>query len=305
MTKLKVNFVDFWNGFSKKENYFYHLLSKKYDVEIDEEDPDILFFSVDYSLKRESLKYSNHRCLKIFFTGESVDPNYSQDDPISISNFGANYSIARCDISFSFRPDTDRNMRLPLWALHIDWFNVGSYGDNPSFLIPIDDLESNRFIEYPKSKFCAAVFSNPTKERLSLVNKISGYSKVDCYGSPFGNHSHGELSKMEVLKNYKFSLCPENRIEEGYFTEKLFHAKISGTVPIYGYNKKDNFDFNENCFINILDFQSPDELVSHIKEMDTHESYDNIRKERLFKSKDCYMKFSPDRVIKFLEGFGI
>lgn len=305
MKRLKVNFVDFWNGFSKTDNYFFHLLGQKYEVVIDEKDPDVLFFSVDYSLNKESLKYSNHRSLKIFFTGESIDPNYDSDVPKTYSNFSANYSIAKCDASFSFKEDSENNLRLPLWALHIDWFNVGRYGDNPSFLVPIDEIYSNRFAEYPKSKFCAAVFSNPTKERLSLVNKLSSYSKVDCYGSPFANHSDGELAKFEILKNYRFSICPENRIEQGYFTEKLFHAKIAGTIPIYAYNKNDEFDFNEKCFINILDFPSYDELVYFIDKIDSEKLYESFTNQPLFKSKDDYMKFSPENSMKFLERFGL
>ena len=54
MKKIRVNFVDFWPDFQKDNNYFYHLLSQKYDVEIDEEglNPDLLFFSVDYGKKK-------------------------------------------------------------------------------------------------------------------------------------------------------------------------------------------------------------------------------------------------------------
>ena len=60
--------------FQKDNNYFYHLLASEYDVAIDEKDPDLLFFSVDYAKTRERDKYKNHRCKKIFYTGESVSP---------------------------------------------------------------------------------------------------------------------------------------------------------------------------------------------------------------------------------------
>ena len=50
--KLKINFVDFWPDFHKDNNYFYHLLNSKFDVEISEGAPDILFFSVDYAKQR-------------------------------------------------------------------------------------------------------------------------------------------------------------------------------------------------------------------------------------------------------------
>lgn len=305
MRKLKVNFVDFWSGFEKTDNYFYHLLSERNEVVIDTVDPDVLFFSVDYSLKQESLKYKDHRCLKVFYTGESVSPNFDSDIPVRSSNFQANYSIAKCDISFSFDEISDKNFRLPLWALHIDWFNRGRYGSNPSFLLPFNEIFDNRFIANPKDRFCAAVFSNPTKERICLSNKISDYKKVDKYGSPFGNHSDGELSKYEILQNYKFSVCPENRVSKGYITEKLFHAKTSGTIPIYGCDSSFEFDFNPKCFINILDFQSIEDLVLHIQEVDNSEKcYRDYFESPLFED-DSWMKFSPESVSQFLKGVGI
>ena len=61
MDNLKINFVDYWPGYDKSNNYFYHLLSTQYNIIIDEEDPDLLFFSVDYSDLGESEKYKNHR----------------------------------------------------------------------------------------------------------------------------------------------------------------------------------------------------------------------------------------------------
>jgi alpha(1,3/1,4) fucosyltransferase len=303
MKKIKVNFTDFWTGFAKDDNYFYHLLSQKYDVEISE-DPDLLFFSVDYGRKKERDRYKNHRCKKIFYTGESVEPNFDSQEDIEIKNFAAQYSIGKCDFSFSFsRTNDPRNFRLPLWALHIDWFNVGRYGDNPSFLIPFDSISDNRFIREKKTKFCAAVFSNPTQERLRLFNRISGYKKVDGYGSIFGNHSNGELSKYEILKNYKFSICPENKISDGYFTEKLFHAKVAGTIPIYRHDKKSEIDFNEKCFINLNDFEDEKELVEFIKKLDTHKDlYYDIFNEPLFSSLDMVRnEFGPDNVLGFFE----
>ena len=42
MSDIKINFVDFWTGFDKLNNYFFNLLSKKYTIIIDE-NPDLLF----------------------------------------------------------------------------------------------------------------------------------------------------------------------------------------------------------------------------------------------------------------------
>ena len=154
MDILKVNFVDFWHNFKKEDNYFFHLLRQRYDVKIDEQDPDLLFFSVDYSKRRERDKFLDHRCKKIFYTGENVRPNF--DFPGSIEY--PRYSVGRCDFAFSFDySDDPRNYRLPLWALFIDWFNAPHCEDrDQSYLIPPSALLNRP--TFPNTKFCNFVF---------------------------------------------------------------------------------------------------------------------------------------------------
>ena len=52
---LKIEFCDFWPGFIKDKNYFYDLLSLDYDIKIDSQDPDLLFFSVDYHREEKDI----------------------------------------------------------------------------------------------------------------------------------------------------------------------------------------------------------------------------------------------------------
>lgn len=40
-------------------------------------------------------------------------------------------------------------------------------------------------------------------------------------------------SKMDVLGNYRFSLCLENMPMQGYVTEKIFDCFYAGTIPLY------------------------------------------------------------------------
>ena len=303
MDTVKVNFVDFWPGFSKDNNYFYHLLKQEHEVIIDEDDPDLLFFSVDYGLQKERDKYKNHKCKKIFYTGENVEPNFHIKDDILIRNFNANYSIGKCDFAFSFSRTMDyRNYRLPLWALHIDWFNVGRYGDNPKFLLPLNNINDNEYIKHPKTKFCAAIFSNPTDERLSIFEILSDYKQVDGYGKPFRNWTDGEDIKYDILKDYKFSICFENRISDGYFTEKLFHAKTAGTIPIYASNLKKPIDFNRKCFIDKNSFSSISEFIDFIKIADqSHDLYYSLFKSQLFGESGIPKQFYPESVLKFFK----
>lgn len=91
MKDIRINFVDFWPDINKKDNYFYNILKEYYNVIIDTKSPEILFFSL---FGHEHLNYN---CKKIFFTGESVSPNFSS-----------------CDLAFSFDFNDKKNhFRLP------------------------------------------------------------------------------------------------------------------------------------------------------------------------------------------------
>jgi len=302
MDKLKINFVDFWPGFQKDNNYFYHLLSTRYDVVIDESDPDLLFFSVDYARVKERDKYKNHRCKKIFYTGESVSANFGSNESVEVTNHQAQYSIGKCDYAFTYDFCNRANhYRLPLWTTYIDWFNKGSY-TNPSFLLPEDKISVNEFTLKPKNKFCAFVFSNPIPMRVEIFNKLSQYKQVDGFGEPFNNWTDGELDKYQILSNYKFSICFENRSYPGYYTEKPFHAKTSGTVPIYFSDKQISNDMNEKAFINYADFNSMDSLVEYVKKVDQdNQLYQQYIEEPLFKNNIIKDEFKPNAVLSFFE----
>jgi hypothetical protein len=300
LKKIKINFVDFWPGFNKTNNYFFHLLSLKYEVLIDEKDPDILFFSVDFQKNRERDRYLNHRSKKIFYTGENIRPNFFFPGSVEQNN----YSIGKCDFAFTFdffnHPE---HYRLPLWALYIDWFKKGGY-ENPKFLIDPNKIRANEFIDKPKDKFCCIMINNPETKRMKVFEKLSKYKKVDGYGRVFNRWSDGEYEKYKTISQYKFSICFENSISPlgGYYTEKLLHAKTAGNIPLYWADKRVENDFNKNSFINLHDFQSMDDFIEYIVDIDkSEEKYKKIFNEPLFLENKIKDEFLPENVLKFFE----
>lgn len=262
---MNVTFLDFWYGFQPENNFFIHLIrSIKENVNITPpENADVIF----YSCFGDSHKNFNTK--KIFFTGENLRPNFND-----------------CDLSLSFDFDNynNRNIRLPLWYLYIDWFNVKSY-NNPDWLIPVEYLFSdNEFTIKDKNKFCSTVFSSPYNSRFNMINLLNTYKKVDCYGKIHSNKlPDGEKYKMDVISNYKFNICFENSIYPGYFTEKLLHSKIAGCIPIYYSDKSYSEDFNNKCCINLIDFNEEDELLEYVKEIDSDINlYNKINSEPIF-----------------------
>lgn len=263
---MRISFLDFWGGFDQNNNFFIHLLRRIYDNVIvsSPESADLIIYTV---FGQQNKKY-NH-CKKIFFTGENIRPNFDECD----------YSL-----TFDFDDYNNRNIRLPLWYLYIDWFDVGSY-TNPHWLIPTKWLcGENEFTKKSKEKFCSTVFSSRYKIRFDLIEKLNIYKEVDCYGKLHNRRlPDGERNKMDTISNYKFSICLENTIHPGYFTEKLLHAKIAGTIPIYYSDKTFNLDFNEKCCVNLIDYDNMDAIVDMIKMIDSDKSlYEDMLNQPLF-----------------------
>jgi hypothetical protein len=263
---MKISFLDFWGGFDSNNNFFIHLLKEiKNNIEIsDPENSDIIIYSV---FGQEHKKYNNSK--KIFYTGENIRPNFNDCD----------YSF-----TFDFNGYDNKNIRLPLWYLYIDWFNVKTY-NNPNWLIPITYLNgNNEFNIKSKNKFCCSVFSSPYQSRFSMINKIREYKPVDCFGK-IHNYSlpDGEKIKMDTISEYKFSICFENTNYPGYFTEKLLHAKIAGTIPIYYSDYAYINDFNSKCCLNLIHYENESHLLEKIKIIDSDKNiYNNLLSEPLF-----------------------
>jgi hypothetical protein len=263
-----VAFLDFWDNFNPNNNFLIHLF-REINPNIQVVEPQLADTIIFSCFGNSNRMYGNKK--KIFFTGENKRPDYNN----------CNYSI-----SFDFDSYDDRNVRIPLWYYYIDWFNKGSY-NNPDYLIPtnyLDNSEANIFSSKEKTKFCSAVFSNPVGTRVNMVNLLNSYKQVDCYGKPHPlKLQDGEQYKMNIISDYKFSVCFENTLFSGYYTEKLLHAKIAGNIPIYYSDKRMSEDFNPKSCLNLIDYKDMNEMFEHIKEIDNDETlYKQIYNEALF-----------------------
>jgi hypothetical protein len=265
---INLSFCDFWDSFNFYDNffsrYFYNLFKNKIKItSID--NANVVIYSV---FGNNHTKLDKKNIKKIFFTGENIKPNLSD-----------------CDLSFTFDTNSydDKNIRIPLWYHYIDWFNKGSYdGEKNCHLISPKNFKGSWF-KKPKTKSCCAIFSNPKKERFDMIDRLSKYMKVDCYGKPFGNMSHGILDKYEKLSSYKASLCFENGLGSGYVTEKLLHARTCGNLAIYWGTDDVNLDFNTNGFINLKNFNSMEDCAEEVNNVLNDENlYNEIINQPIF-----------------------
>lgn len=289
---LKVDFLDFWPNFKKTDNFFYNLLSTTYRVQIDSDSPDILFFSDNFKREFEINKYIKSSILKIYFTGENKRPDYSVAD----------YSI-------SFDPSSDNNYYLPLWVTYINWFNK-KYDKNrdQAYLISPEILFKKNQILNINKKFCSFLAGNPTKERIDFVASLQRYKTVACGGKVLRNtlfpaKGRGdEIGKIKFLNKYKFNICFENSSTFGYNTEKLLHPLAINVLPIYWGDPNITNIFNPNAFFDLNKFESTEELIKKIIEVDENDDlYLKIINEPIFKNNKFPPRFHPLELLKMLQ----
>lgn len=237
MRTIKVKFVD-----RCIEKDFLDILSKKYNVEISE-DPEYLFYSV---FGTDHLKYD---CIRIFWTCECYTPDFNECD----------YAIAFDRMSFG-----DRYLRLPLYR-----FNKYKKYYQELFkprTFTISDIKK-------KSKFCNFVYSNcfAQGERVQFYEKLSQYKRIESGGCYMNNVGGPVLDKLAFQKETKFTIAFENASYDGYLTEKLLEGFAAGTVPIYFGDPRVTLDFNKDAFINVNDYNSFDEVVDKVREIDNND----------------------------------
>lgn len=271
MKTIKINFVDFWSNFDYKKFIIYQILSKKYKIEISD-NPDYLFFSC---FGYNHLKYND--CIKIFYTGENVIPNFNQCD----------YAIGFHYIEFE-----DRYLRYPLFLAFENYLELSKMAD-------IKHLNKNNY--KIRNKFCNMVVSNNSCEyRNNFFLKLSKYKKVDSGGGYLNNIGGPVTSKLDFQKSYKFSIAFENSSTNGYTTEKIIDAFAAGGIPIYWGDPLIDKIFNPKAFINAKKFKSDQELIDYIKKIDNDEKlYKSYIKEPVFIDKN-YLKKEEKKLEKFL-----
>ncbi len=87
---------------------------------------------------------------------------------------------------------------------------------------------------YPKSKNASIIVSEKRsteghKLRHDIVSRFAEKYKVDVYGRGYNKID----SKLEALRDYRYSIVVENERSEGWFTEKVVDCIVCGTIPVY------------------------------------------------------------------------
>lgn len=276
---VKINFIGFWNNFDYKTFLPYQLISNHYDVQISD-NPDILFCSIF-----DGYSFCKYSCLRVFCTSECYYPDMNLHDYA--------ISITKMDVD-------NRVIQIP-YFMYIS--NI------------LDLQERTRMTQEElsqKEKFCNFVYSHSANVRDDIFYLISSYKRVDSAGRHLNNmngFTPGQRESITGIANdpkisfqsgYKFSIACENYRYPDYVTEKIIHAYMSKSIPIYYGDPNICKIFNPKSFINVSDYENRNDLIERIKEIDNNDTlYLDIINEPIFNNQD-YLSSQIDNLDRFL-----
>jgi hypothetical protein len=283
--QLRLGFTD---TFGSINNYFVKVLSARFDIFIDDEDPDILIFG-DRNFGSNNISYDDKRCIKVFYTGENERP------------WGYH-----CHFSISFDHDEceGKNYRLPLYVIYDH--------DNHHRDVPNTSTINRKELDLLQGKpdFCSFVVKNGGCEmRNKWFRILDEYRPVASAGPHYNNTGYilprGEESvyaKIQFLNSFKFNMCFENSSHPGYATEKLYEALCAKTVPIYWGSPTIEVDFNPKAFLNWHDYGNDEDFLEAIKKVDqSEELYREMYLQPMFVNGEKRNKFFDEQ--RFLNWF--
>ena len=178
--------------------------------------------------------FGHHRVLEqttrgninIVFIGENTKrPEYKgYDDDQYLSKH------ADLVLGFKQKPNGLQNiMRFPLWLTYIPYYRNFNIVDEHTSLC-------KQSINRPMKAILVC-----SHDRTGIRTKCISECKtkridVDIAGNwSLSNLSiaKGNAPKNQLLQQYAINVCPENSVEKGYTTEKVFQAIEAGCVPLY------------------------------------------------------------------------
>lgn len=248
MKKIKIAFCGHYNN-NMVHNFFLRVCSNVI-LELSD-DPDFVICGV---FNNEWQNF-NKNVIRIYFYTENIMPDFNKFD----------YAIGFNDIKFG-----NRHFYYPCGLRYKMYDLLGK--DNKE----LPDSMTQR-------KFCNFIYSNANSGgavsiRNDFYNELVKYKHIDCHGKVFNNMPKDSITprngdwisgKLETLKEYKFSICFENSIQDGYTTEKLSFALLSNTIPIYfGAPDVDRY-YNKDAFICVNDYPDMDAVIQKVIELDT------------------------------------
>lgn len=247
---IKLNYCGMGDDFDPAQNLIYDLLKNQgYDVEISE-DPDYLICNFS---ENQHYTYCGTSQVRIMHSAENYIPDFNLID----------YSICPYPITFG-----DRNFCLPVcvWPRN-HWQSLASKPRS---------LETAWELLKEKTLFANFIASHESENHIrgDFFKQLCTYKRVESPGSYLYNMPDGievdfhDESKTDFQRKCKFTLCFESTRHYGFVTEKIMDAFYADTIPVYYGSPTVTEIFNRDAFINVSDYDSFDDAIARIKELD-------------------------------------
>jgi len=108
---------------------------------------------------------------------------------------------------------------------------------------------------------------------LSLMRSvgIASYGKV-FPTTPVAGTVGTRDQRLAISARHKFTLAFENSLAVDYVSNKLFDVWMAGSVPVYlGAPNVAEFAPSAHSYIDVADFEGPDDLARYLNHLDQHE----------------------------------
>ena len=231
--------------------------------------PDFLFYG---DINRKAIVSSSPNAIRIFLTGENIKANWDETD----------YALTH------ERVYNKRHWRAPLWR---QFYDPGNTVLNRDF----------KEVKTRVSLFCNFIYSNErAKERIQFFKLLNKYKHIDSGGKVLNNIGGRIDNKLEMVSKSKFTIAFENESHPGYATEKIIEPLIQGSIPIYWGDTTIAQDFNPDCFINVHNYDSFEDVIKEVIKIDTDENlWEKYIEAPIFKNNILPQELTNESYINF------
>ena len=293
------------SSYDFENNFLFQRIKENFlpNLKISLKSPDIEFFG---PMGRRKFVEKSKAKIKIFFTGECVAEE-------ALDKIWRQYSdnlVNNVDLSMGFNHlDEDKHenyVRFPLWIL--SHFNFILHKDTVKDDIAKRVKEINESV-FPKTNFASLVAAHDQSSiRQAMYDAISKIDHIHAPGKFIKNDNtlkeKFSNNKIEYLKEFKFNICAENTISDGYITEKIFDAFSSGCIPIYSGDKKLEPDvINKNSVLFWEKNSSNECLLKEIENLHKNQKLYSafIKEKKLLDSTTDFLWDRREKVLNILE----
>jgi len=136
-------------------------------------------------------------------------------------------------------------------------------------------------INFKNKKFCLFTSRNlHNKNKSRIITFLSKYGEIDYLSNyNISNIScFHDVKLLQLYNNYKFIICFENSISDGYITEKIFNVFLAKSIPIYNGAPNINNYLNKEAILNINNKSSLIKLNKLISNEDLYNNFINLNK---------------------------